>query len=196
MNMENIVAQEQYEKKGKALKVMLLFAIGSIAMVFAGLTSAYVVSKSRPDWLADFVLPIDFTISTVAIVISSVTMHFALKATKDGDTKKSTIYLISTLILGMLFVFLQFKGFGQVINEGYFFTGSESTITTSFLYVIVIVHIAHLFGGMISLLVVIYNHFKQKYNAEQFVGIQLCAWFWHFLDLLWVYLFLFFTFFK
>lgn len=196
MNMENIVAQEQYEKKGKALKVMLLFAIGSIAMVFAGLTSAYVVSKSRPDWLADFVLPIDFTISTVAIVISSVTMHFALKATKDGDTKKSTIYLISTLILGLLFVFLQFKGFGQVINEGYFFTGSESTITTSFLYVIVIVHIAHLFGGMISLLVVIYNHFKQKYNAEQFVGIQLCAWFWHFLDLLWVYLFLFFTFFK
>lgn len=194
--MENIVAQEQYEKKGKALKVMLLFAIGSIAMVFAGLTSAYVVSKSRPDWLADFVLPIDFTISTVAIVISSVTMHFALKATKDGETKKSTIYLVSTLILGLLFVFLQFKGFGQVINEGYFFTGSESTITTSFLYVIVIVHIAHLFGGMISLLVVIYNHFKQKYNAEQFVGIQLCAWFWHFLDLLWVYLFLFFTFFK
>ncbi|MBB1148757.1 cytochrome c oxidase subunit 3 [Myroides sp. NP-2] len=194
--MENSIAQEQYEKKGKALKVMLLFAIGSIAMVFAGLTSAYVVSKSRPDWLADFVLPVDFTISTVAIVISSLTMHLALKATKDGETKKSTIYLISTLILGLLFVFLQFKGFGQVISEGYFFTGSESTITTSFLYVIVIVHIAHLFGGMISLLVVIYNHFKQKYNAEQFVGLQLCAWFWHFLDLLWVYLFLFFTFFK
>lgn len=194
--MENIVTQEQYEKKGRALKVMLLFAIGSIAMVFAGLTSAYVVSKSRPDWLADFVLPIDFTISTVAIVISSVTMHLALKATKEGNVKSGTIYLISTLILGLLFVFLQFKGFGQVISEGYFFTGSESTITTSFLYVIVIVHIAHLFGGMISLLVVIYNHFKQKYNAEQYVGIQLCAWFWHFLDILWVYLFLFFTFFK
>ncbi|EHQ43106.1 MULTISPECIES: cytochrome c oxidase subunit 3 [Myroides] len=194
--MENIVAQEQYEKKGRALKVMLLFAIGSIAMVFAGLTSAYVVSKSRPDWLADFVLPMDFTISTVAIVISSVTMHLALKATKEGNVKSGTIYLISTLILGLLFVFLQFKGFGQVISEGYFFTGSESTITTSFLYVIVIVHIAHLFGGMISLLVVIYNHFKQKYNAEQYVGIQLCAWFWHFLDILWVYLFLFFTFFK
>lgn len=194
--MENIVAQEQYEKKGRALKVMLLFAIGSIAMVFAGLTSAYVVSKSRPDWLADFVLPIDFTISTVAIVISSLTMHLALKATKEGNVKRSAIYLISTLILGLLFVFLQFKGFGQVISEGYFFTGSESTITTSFLYVIVIVHIAHLFGGMISLLVVIYNHFKQKYNAEQYVGLQLCAWFWHFLDILWVYLFLFFTFFK
>ncbi|MBB1138335.1 cytochrome c oxidase subunit 3 [Myroides sp. WP-1] len=194
--MENIVTQEQYEKKGRALKVMLLFAIGSIAMVFAGLTSAYVVSKSRPDWLTDFVLPLDFTISTIAIVISSLTMHLAVKATKEGNVKGSTIYLISTLILGLLFVFLQFKGFGQVISEGYFFTGSESTITTSFLYVIVIVHIAHLFGGMISLLIVIYNHFKQKYNPEQYVGIQLCAWFWHFLDILWVYLFLFFTFFK
>jgi len=194
--MEHILDQEQSEKRGKALKVMLLFAIGSIAMVFAGLTSAYVVSKSRPDWLADFVLPIDFALSTAAIIVSSITMHLALKATKEGNVQRSTIYLISTLILGVLFVFLQFKGFGQVINEGYFFTGSESTITTSFLYVIVIVHIAHLVGGMISLLIVIYNHFKQKYNAEQYVGIQLCAWFWHFLDILWVYLFLFFTFFK
>ncbi|MDR2221977.1 MAG: cytochrome c oxidase subunit 3 [Flavobacteriaceae bacterium] len=192
----DIVAKENYDKKGKALKVMMLFALGSIVMVFAGLTSAYVVSKSRPDWLADFVLPMDFTYSTIAIVLSSVTMHLAYKSIKANDRSKTTTYLISTLILGLLFVFLQFKGFGQVIESGYFFTGQGSTITTSFLYVIVIVHIAHLFGGMIALLVVIYNHFKQKYNSQQFIGIELCSWFWHFLDLLWVYLFLFFTLYK
>ncbi|MEC4112849.1 cytochrome c oxidase subunit 3 [Myroides pelagicus] len=191
-----MTAQEHYEKKGKALKIMMLFALGSIAMVFAGLTSAYVVSKSRPDWLTDFVLPNSFLYSTVAILISSITIHLALKATKAGQNSKATTYLLITLILGLLFVFLQFKGFGQVIENGYFFTGSESTITTSFLYVIVIVHIAHLFGGIIALMVVIYNHYKQKYNAQQYVGIELCAWFWHFLDLLWIYLFLFFTFYK
>lgn len=192
----DIVAKENYEQKNKALKVMMLFALGSIVMVFAGLTSAYVVSKDRPDWLADFVLPSDFTYSTIAILISSITMHLAYKSIRVNDRSKTSLYLISTLILGLIFVFLQFRGFGQVINEGYFFTGEGSTITTSFLYVIVIVHIVHLVGGMLALLYVIYNHFKQRYNSQQFIGIELCSWFWHFLDLLWVYLFLFFTFFK
>ncbi|KZE75959.1 cytochrome oxidase subunit III [Myroides marinus] len=194
--MEDLTVQEQYERKGKALKVMMLFGIGSIMMVFAGLTSAYVVSKSRPDWLADFQLPNSFLYSTLAIVLSSITFHLAFKAIKNNDRNKTTTYLVSTLILGLLFVFLQFKGFNEVVSMGYFFTGSESTITTSFLYVIVIVHIAHLAGGLLALLYVIYNHFKQKYNSQQYIGIELCAWFWHFLDLLWIYLFLFFTFFK
>lgn len=101
-----------------------------------------------------------------------------------------------TLLLGIAFVFLQFKGFGQVVEAGYFFTGSQSTITTSFLYVVVLVHIAHLAGGLISLLIVIYNHYKQKYKADQMLGIELSAMFWHFLDFLWLYLFLFFTFYK
>ncbi|MGL4585195.1 MAG: cytochrome c oxidase subunit 3 [Flavobacterium sp.] len=194
--MEDYTVQEQYERKGKALKVMMLFGIGSIMMVFAGLTSAYVVSKSRPDWLADFQLPNSFLYSTIVIFISSITFHLAFKAIKENQRNKTTTYLVSTLILGLLFVFLQFKGFNEVVSMGYFFTGSESTITTSFLYVIVIVHVAHLAGGLLSLLYVIYNHFKQKYNSQQYLGIELCAWFWHFLDLLWIYLFLFFTFFK
>ncbi|MBW3518226.1 cytochrome c oxidase subunit 3 [Flavobacterium sp. NKUCC04_CG] len=192
----DVSIEEQVEKKGKALKVMLLFAMGSIIMVFAGLTSAYVISKSRPDWLTDFDLPVAFLYSTIAIVLSSGTITMAQRAIKVDDRKKTTIYLISTLVLGLLFVFLQFKGFGQVIESGYFFTGSESTITTSFLYVVVIAHLAHLFGGLISLVIVIYNHFKQKYNSGQTLGIELCGMFWHFLDLIWIYLFLFFTFYK
>lgn len=77
-----------------------------------------------------------------------------------------------------------------------FFTGSESNVTTSFLYIAVLVHIAHLLGGIISLLVVIYNHYKQKYNSAQTLGIELSAMYWHFMDFIWVYLFLFFYFFK
>jgi cytochrome c oxidase subunit 3 len=79
---------------------------------------------------------------------------------------------------------------------GYFFTGSQSNITTTFLYVVALLHLAHLFGGIISLLIIIYNHFKQKYNSSQTIGIELGAMYWHFLDLLWVYLFLFLFFFK
>ncbi|WP_168732827.1 cytochrome c oxidase subunit 3 [Flavobacterium supellecticarium] len=188
--------EEHNERKAKSYKMMLWFAMISIVMVFAGLTSAYVVSKSRPDWLKDFTLPSAFIASTVVMLLSSVTFHLAKKAIQKDNRKATTNLLWLTLALGIAFVVLQFEGFAQVIESGYFFTGSESTITTSFLYVVVIVHLAHLFGGLVALLIIIYNHFKQKYNSGQTLGIELGAMFWHFLDFLWVYLFLFFYFYK
>jgi len=194
MNVEEI--ERERIQKGKAYKTMLVFTMGSIVMIFAGLTSAYVVSKSRPDWLTDFQLPQVFLWSTIVMVLSSVTFHLAKRAIQKDDRSRTSLMLGITLILGLLFVFLQFRGFDEIIASGYYFTGSESTITTSFLYVVVLVHIAHLAGGLISLLIVIYNHYKQKYNSNQLLGIELSVMFWHFLDFLWLYLFLFFTFYK
>ncbi len=194
MNVEELKTEQI--QKGKASKTMLIFAMGSIVMVFAGLTSAYVISKNRPDWLSDFELPQAFLWSTIVMLLSSVTFHLAKKAISKDNRQTTSLMLAITLILGLLFVVLQFVGFGQVVDAGYFFTGSQSTITTSFLYVVVLVHIAHLAGGLISLLIVIYNHYKQKYNSGQTLGIELGAMFWHFLDFLWLYLFLFFTFYK
>lgn len=194
MNVEEL--NRENLQKGKAYKTMLIFAMGSIVMIFAGLTSAYVISKNRPDWLKDFELPQAFLWSTIVILLSSVTFHLAKKAMSRNDRSRTSLMLGITLLLGVAFVVLQFKGFGQVVDAGYFFTGSQSTITTSFLYVVVLVHIAHLAGGLISLLIVIYNHYKQKYRADQMLGIELSAMFWHFLDFLWLYLFLFFTFYK
>ncbi len=194
MNVEEL--NRENLQKGKAYKTMLIFAMGSIVMIFAGLTSAYVISKNRPDWLKDFELPQAFLWSTIVILLSSVTFHLAKRAMSANDRSKTSLMLGVTFLLGLTFVFLQFKGFGEVVDAGYFFTGSQSTITTSFLYVVVLVHIAHLAGGLISLLIVIYNHYKQKYRADQMLGIELSAMFWHFLDFLWLYLFLFFTFYK
>src|SRR5690606_30023620 len=125
-----------------------------------------------------------------------ITFHLAKSAIKKDNRSQTTLMLLATLILGLVFVALQFVGFNQVIEAGYYFTGSYSTITTSFLYVVVLVHIAHLIGGLISLLIVIYNHYKQKYNSSQMLGIELSVMFWHFLGFLWLYLFLFFTFYK
>ena len=188
--------EEEQARKGRTYKMLLWFGMISICMIFAGLTSAYVVSKSRPDWLKDFVLPSAFVISTVAMLVSSFTFYLALQATKKDNRNGASRFLLITLALGIAFIVLQFKGFGQVIDNGYFFTGSESNVTTSFLYIAVLVHIAHLLGGIISLLVVIYNHYKQKYNSAQTLGIELSAMYWHFMDFIWVYLFLFFYFFK
>ncbi|CAM4057920.1 cytochrome c oxidase subunit 3 [Gillisia limnaea] len=184
------------EKIGRAKKMMLWFGIASMVMMFAGLTSAYVVSKSRPDWITDFQLPASLYWSTVVIVISSLTFILAKKSITDGNRKNATFSLLATLGLGIAFVVLQLEGFSEIISSGYYFTGSESTVTTSFIYVLVLAHLAHLAAGLMVLLVVIYNHFKQRYKPGQMLGIELGATFWHFLDVLWVYLFVFLYFFR
>ena len=191
-----MTAEEHKARSARSYKLLLWFAMMSMTMMFAGLTSAFVVSKSREDWLKDFQMPMPFFYSTITIILCSVTFHLAKKAIQKDNRKATTNYLLLTLGLGILFVYLQFTGFQQVVQSGYYFTGAESNITTTFLYVVTVVHLAHLFGGLISLLIIIYNHFKQKYNASQTLGIELGAMYWHFLDLLWVYLFLFLYFFK
>jgi cytochrome c oxidase subunit 3 len=193
---EKMSADEYQARSARSYKLILWFAMISMTMMFAGLTSAFIVSKSRGDWLKDFQMPTAFFISTLAIMAGSVTFHLAKKAIMKDERSAVTTYLLITLGLAISFVVLQFMGFNEIVNNGYYFTGSESNITTTFLYVVTITHLAHLAGGIISLLVIIYNHFKQKYNSRQTLGIELGAMYWHFLDFLWLYLFLFLYFFK
>ncbi|WP_209566119.1 heme-copper oxidase subunit III [Flavobacterium sp. 1355] len=195
MEMTMKISEEQ-ARKSKSAKLILLFAMVSMTMMFAGLTSAFVVSKSRADWLKNFELPSAFYYSTAVIIACSVTFYLAKKAIQKDNRAATTGLLLGTLALGILFVVLQFEGFGQIVQSGYYFTGAGSSITTTFLYVVTVTHLLHLAGGLISLLIIIYNHFKQKYNSTQTLGIELGAMYWHFLDLLWVYLFLFLYFFK
>ncbi len=191
-----MTSEEQKARNARSAKMILLFAMVSMTMMFAGLTSAFVVSKSRADWLKDFELPSVFYISTLTIIGCSLTFYLAKKAIQKDDRKGTTAFLLSTFVLGVLFVILQFVGFGKIVESGYYFTGPESSITTTFFYIVTLMHLLHLAGGIISLLIVIYNHFKQKYNSAQTLGIELGAMYWHFLDVLWVCLFLFLYFFK
>ena len=184
------------EKNNRAKKMMLWFGIISLIMSFAGWTSAFVVSSSRPDWLKDFQLPNAFIISTIIIVLSSVSFILAKRALKNSHSKAAMLWLFITLILGVVFIFYQFSGFQQIIDLGYNFTGPTSNVTMSYIYLIAIVHILHVVVGLVCLLVVIYNHFKQKYKPTKMLGFELAATFWHFIDILWVYLFLFLYFIR
>ena len=188
--------EEEQARKGKTYKMLLWFGMISICMIFAGLTSGFIVSKKRPDWVADFNMPNSLIISTIIIILSSLTYYFAKKSIEKGLNSTGMIFLITTLVLGILFVFFQFNGFSELYSMQLVPTGPSSTVSVSFLYAFVIVHVAHLFGGLISLFTVIYNHYKQKYNPAQTLGIELSAMYWHFMDFIWVYLFLFFYFFK
>ena len=191
----DIEKNELRKKHRRARKMMLLFSLLSITMTFAGLTSAYIVSKARPDWLKDFELPNYFFVSTIVIIISSLTMWFAKKNIKKSEVSKTSFWLALTFLLSVLFMISQFIGFQELINRGYYFTGAQSTVTTSFLYVLSLLHLVHVFAGMIVLIVVFINNKNKKYKEET-LGFELAETFWHFLGFLWLYLFVFLYFFR
>ena len=194
-------------KTSKAKKMMLWFGLISITMTFAGLTSAFIVSSSRPDWLDSFVLPVWFTISTVSIALSSVFFQLA-KYRLDQYVRVSlpeniniylhrnnvNLFLGLTILMAIVFIIAQFLGFGDIISRGYYFTGPESSITTSYIYVLVFLHLAHLLAGIIVLTVVTTKFNRQKYEKNK-LGFEMALIFWHFLGALWIYLFFFIKYF-
>ena len=195
MTQDQIVDQEIDVAKKKSAKPMLWVSMISMVMFFAGLTSAYVISMEREDWVS-FDLPNAFYVSTILIILSSITLLLSQRFLKQNKRQLSLILVILTLLLGLGFVWQQYVGFNQLKSIGLFFTGPESTVSTSFIIGITFMHVLHLLAGVIVLFVVIYNHFKYKYKPEDMLGFELGAIFWHFVDVLWIYLFFFFYFIK
>src|SRR5690606_3094561 len=125
------LTQGSFEMKmARAKKMMLWFGMISVAMMFAGLTSAYVVSKSRLDSLSHIHIPVQFFLSSIAIVLISFTCIAAKKAIQKGNRRNATSFLLATFVSGFVFVILQFPVFAIFIEAGFYFTGRESTITT------------------------------------------------------------------
>ena len=174
----------------KASKPLLWVGIISIVMLFAGLTSAYVVRADNGNWLI-FNLPNAFYLSTAVIVTSSITLIFALQMAKKNHKMGLISGLLITFVLGILFSYFQYSGWSELFSKNIVFGGKSSNASGSFLYLITFLHLIHLFVGLISLLVTLKNSIKGKYSAENTHGIELCSIYWHFLDILWVYLFLF-----
>ena len=193
--MDQNLNEEYKAAKRKSAKPMLWVSLISMVMFFAGLTSAYIVSAKREDWVS-FDLPQAFYISTVLIVLSSITLFISQSFLKKDDLKKSLMFLLAALGLGLAFVWYQYVGFKELESLGLYFTGPKSTVSTSFVIGIAFIHVLHLLAGVVVLFVVIYNHFKKKYSSADMLGFELGAIFWHFVDVLWIYLFFFFYFIR
>lgn len=168
-------------------KIILWIAIVSMIMLFAGLTSGYIVRQSEGNWV-HFELPGIFFLSTAFIMLSSGSMHFAYRSIKKNEKNNLLTGLIITLGLGLAFSFTQFMAWTELVKEKIFFVGNPSG---SFLYVITGLHLAHLVGGIIYLVSVITRALRQKFDSTNYLPVQLCMIYWHFLDILWIYLFVF-----
>ncbi|AUC85870.1 cytochrome oxidase subunit III [Polaribacter sp. ALD11] len=193
--VEQTLQQELTVAKRKSAKPMLWVSMISMVMFFAGLTSAYVISMKRDDWVT-FDLPDAFYIGTFLIISSSITLMLSQRFLKQDKRQLSLILVVVTLLLGIGFIWQQYEGFNELKRLGLYFTGKGSTVSTSFIIGITLMHVLHLLAGVIVLLVVIYNHFKYKYKPNDLLGFELGAIFWHFVDILWIYLFFFFYFIR
>jgi cytochrome c oxidase subunit 3 len=174
--------------KNRPLKQLLWIGIGSISMFFAGLTSAYIVRKAEGNW-TEFILPEWFWYSTITIVLSSILLILAKQKIKKDKSVFGLVLIV--FILGVLFSFFQLNGWEELTNQGVYLTGEGSNVAGSFLYVLTLSHLVHLTGGLIALLVTSINAKRKKYNAANHLGLEITSIYWHFLSILWVYLFCF-----
>ncbi|MCE2847240.1 MAG: cytochrome c oxidase subunit 3 [Sphingobacteriales bacterium] len=170
-------------------RILLWLGIASIVMLFAGLTSGYIVRQAEGNW-KHFELPVAFTVSTIVILVSSLSMHAALLSARKNDYQGVRRYLLLTLGLGFAFVFTQFLGWNSLVSQGVYFV-DKSTPSGSFFYVISGLHLAHLAFGLLGLIVTSMMAMRDRYHAGNVEGLKLCATYWHFLDGLWMYLFVF-----
>ena len=180
-------------KKEQSYKSMFMFGMFSIVMLFAGLTSAYIVSKGFLDTKWEVIkLPHFFLYSTMIIIMSSGCLFVSILAFKKEQKTKSKNMLLAAILLGILFFFFQINGWKSLVSDGYFFSGNN--IASSYIYVFSGLHLVHIIFGLTFLVFSFLKmHFKKR-NSESFLTLKLKYWFWHFLGVLWVYLYGFLSF--
>ena len=183
--MSTVVMEQR--KRIHPHKFTLWVAIGSLIMMFAGLTSAFIVKRNQAGFVS-FEWPVLFWYSTIVMIASSATMYMSLQAFRLREMAKYRTLVSVTLVLGALFILLQFLGFRQLWNHGQTF---NKEVSFSFLYTIVGIHAVHVLAGVIALIFTFANAFSKKVRSYNIVPVELMNTYWHFVDILWIYLVIF-----
>jgi cytochrome c oxidase subunit 3 len=171
-------------------KFTLWVAIASILMMFAGLTSAFIVKSNLVGW-RDIKMPNVFWVSTAVILVSSLTIQMALRAFRQRDMKNYRVLMGITVLLGAVFIVLQWFGFKELWDDQQVtFKGVSGA--GQFLYVIFGLHALHVIGGVVALVVLFAKAFLGKIKIYSPVPVEVAATYWHFVDILWIYLLVFF----
>lgn len=187
------------DQKRKTRKPLLWIGLTSIVMTFAGLTSGYVVSRSALKaeslWL-EFALPSSFTYATVAIVLGSLAMIWARSSARSNQAGNVKTAVGIALLMAITFAVLQALGWKELMDGGFYFTGPGSNTAVSWVYAITFLHWLHVISGIIVLMVTLFQANKGAYTGEDHLGLDLSCIYWHFLDILWIYLFCFLVFIR
>ncbi len=167
---------------------MWLF-MATVMMLFASLTSAYIVRQAEGNWLF-FELPNLFYYTSVIILVSSFTMQWAYFEAKKNNLQRVRTLVLLTAILGVSFLIGQFLAWGELVSHSVYFVGNPSG---SFLYVLTGLHGVHIVSAVIFLLIVLNSAVRFRVNSKNMAQMEMCTTYWHFLGALWIYLFIFFV---
>jgi cytochrome c oxidase subunit 3 len=171
------------------VKFNLWLAIIGSTMFFAALTSAYIVKRAEGNW-NDFIIPQQFVYSCIIVILSSITMQWAYYSAKRDELSNVKVALISTLLLGIGFGISQIAGWKVLIENNMHFAFNDD-VSVSFFYVITVFHFLHVLGGWIAMARTTWKAFRLQVHKKNMRTISMCTTYWHFMGLLWIYLFLF-----
>src|SRR5690606_13494405 len=175
-------------------KFALWLFMASVMMVFAALTSAYIVRQAEGNWMV-FDLPSLFWVNTGIILLSSVTLHWGYISAKRDDLATVKPAVGITTIQGVGFLVGQWFAWEQmVVANVYLVRDRPSAVSGSVVYVISGLHGLHIVSGIIFVLSVLAAAFRYEIHAKHLTRMEMCLTYWHFLDELWLYLFLFMLF--
>ena len=192
MNATSSHIQKQHTGKVEPRKFTLWLLLIGMSMLFMAFTSAYIVRAAEGNWF-DFELPKQFLYSTIIIVLSSITMILAYRAAKKDELSQLKLGLMLTMGLGFLFCYLQYLGWQDMVQRNLYFSNSDdgTKVSASFVYVISAVHLLHIVGGLVFLLAVTAKTYALQVHKKNLLLINMCNTYWHFVGILWVYLYLF-----
>jgi cytochrome c oxidase subunit 3 len=174
----------------KARKFLMWLFIISSFMMFAALTSGFIVyTEGNAERGIKVLLPKAFMYSTVIIIISSITMHLAYLSAKKLEFGKQKLYTIITILLGIAFFFSQYSAWKVLTEAGAFFVNYNAS--QSFIYVFTGAHLLHIFGGILMLLYSLIGKVRNIPQVRNLFRVEVTSLFWHFIDILWIYLYVF-----
>jgi cytochrome c oxidase subunit 3 len=168
-------------------KFALWLFLVTVVMIFAALTSAYIVRQAEGNWL-DYELPEIFWLTSGIVVLSSISLQWAYHSAKKDNFLSLRIGMVITLLLGIAFLVGQWYSWVALVDREVFFVGNPAG---SFLYVFTGLHAVHLISGVIFLIIVLISTLKLKVHSKSLDVMEMATTYWHFLGGLWLYLFMF-----
>jgi len=166
-------------------QIGLWVLLTAIIMLFAGLSSAYIVLRGVPTW-QNIQLPSLLWPNTFVLLLSSWTLELAKGAVRKNRIARMNRWLGLSALLGVLFIAGQLAAWRQLVLAGVYL---PSTLQSGFFYILTGLHGLHITGGVIALCFVMAKAARNRLTALDHQPLKLCATYWHFMDGLWVYLF-------
>lgn len=168
-------------------KFALWLFMVTVVMIFAALTSAYIVRQSEGNWL-EYDLPEIFWVTSGIVVLSSIALQWSYFSAKKDNFIGLRTGMVATVLLGIAFLVGQWYSWVALVDRDVFFVGNPAG---SFLYVFTGLHALHLISGVIFLIIVLISTFRLKVHSKSLNTMEMATTYWHFLGGLWLYLFMF-----